>query len=408
MRSVSNRVIHISALSLLGLGVAWAGSLYMAPARERGPDTSQLRELASRVNNAPLPETARDEFPALPAAKAVKPIAPAPAPVVKEKPAAAQPAPAPRAETKKETPAPAAPTPPPAREDPVKNLALMGITHEGGADRAWLVELSSLKKETGAAGERVLGFTVRRVGPESVVLTRGTDEYTLRLGEKQIPGVVLAASTPAEGAPGAPGAEGGRDGRGDGRDGRDGFRGGSPFGGGDSDRRREWESRMSDFRSRFSGGSPSGGFGGFSGGSPSSSESSSSSSDSGSDRRSRYDGSRSGYSGYSGYPGGGFSGFGGYGGYSGRSSSSQNSMTSNGPTSNPQTARRNGGQLTTGTDAIPAPDPISNPQTLRRTGTTNGPAFGETSNNGSSRYGNTSSRTGSSSRSGSSGRSSGY
>jgi hypothetical protein len=52
-----------------------------------------------------------------------------------------------------------------------------------------------------------------------------------------------------------------------------------------------------------------------------------------------------------------------------------------GATSNPQTARRRGGQLTGGADPIEAPQAITNPQTQRRLGTSNaGAAFGQAPN----------------------------
>ena len=46
------------------------------------------------------------------------------------------------------------------------------------------------------------------------------------------------------------------------------------------------------------------------------------------------------------------------------------------PTSNPQTARRRGGQLVGGAQPEPEPQALANPQTQRRLGTTTGPAFG--------------------------------
>src|SRR5207248_37791 len=47
----------------------------------------------------------------------------------------------------------AAPAPPPAPEDPVKNIALMGVVHQGETPEAWLVDVTSNDRQTAGRGQ---------------------------------------------------------------------------------------------------------------------------------------------------------------------------------------------------------------------------------------------------------------
>jgi len=367
MQLTPTRTVWIAAGAVLLGGIAWAGSLVLSPVRTTGPDAATLRALAQRVEGLTLDEPALGQ----------PTEAPAPAPIVVAKPAPKVTA-LPVARPRVAAPGPVAPPAPveaPPPSDPTKSIALMGVTFEGGKDTAWLVDLDRKERENAAVGERAFGFTVKKIAGDAVVLARGSDEYSIRLGEKQIPTVSVVSSDAGEGGPGGmfPGGPGGFPfgGRGD--------RGGS--GGFDL-------SRLAELRDRFGGGSRSfasfGGDGGWrSWGGGDSGRSWGGGGDSG---RSWGGGGDSGRNRGSG--GGGFSGgspmmampF--MGGWGGRGSSNQNQTGGPTATSNAQTARRRGTTVTGGGQAMPEPEPITNPQTQRRLGNTSGPAFGTTSPTG--------------------------
>src|SRR5579872_4994522 len=86
------------------------------------------------------------------------------------------------------------PTPAFGAPDPAHDIALVGVTRIGSQSTAWLVDLSSGERETASPGGSAFGFTVAKVGPESVVLSRLGERVVLRLGEKRVPGKAVAAS----------------------------------------------------------------------------------------------------------------------------------------------------------------------------------------------------------------------
>jgi hypothetical protein len=243
--------------------------------------------------------------------------------------------------------------------DPIASIALVGVTHQNDEDVAWLVNLESQERELVSVGEQGFGFTVREIGPDSVQLAKGGEDYVIRLGDKQIP-VNETAPAVASAATGTNGAGGG-----EGRRGRRQWGGGEATVGGGFGRRGRGN------RGNWSGRS----FAGNSAGNPPQS-SSSGGSDSGSSRGSRQTGvqRRGG--------GGNFGGFGRMSGFqnagSGGGTPNQFATGTTGATSNPQTARRRGGQLTGDSEPIERPQAITNPQTQRRLGTSNaGAAFGQ-------------------------------
>lgn len=377
--SLTNRSRWVAAAGILAAGSAWAGTLLFSPVKDQGPDTAQLRTLAERLQAQPvLAESPELTAPApssrpVPATRvrAATPPRSFSRPIPVLPPAAALPAPAekPAVTAAAEKPAPAAPKKP---ESPVKNLALMGITHRGDNVEAWLVNLENQERDVASLDDDAFGLTVKEIGDESVLLARGSEEYLLRLGEKPIPAPAAEASPASASTSDGGSREGGRSGRfGSGRwGGGDGSRDGS------SDRSQ----RFAEFRSRFGGGSRWSGGGASPPAPPSSSPvlgasaTPSASTGSGSSGRSR--GFRS--SGSSSYGSGGFGGgqaFPGQGGAAG--STSQFAAGSTAPTPNPQTARRRGAQLVGESQPLPAPEALTNPQTQRRTGASSGPAFGQ-------------------------------
>jgi hypothetical protein len=388
-----NRLCWLGAGGILLAGVVWAALLYNAQPGSQGLDPASLRTLAARLLQPPVqtdnslasaPERAAADpapmgalfgAPALPKAASSAPTPSRPAAGVRV-PAAVKPAaPAPTAPSTPSGPRPA----PVAPDDPVKNVALSGVTHANNADQAWLVNLTSRDREAAAVGESAFGFTVKEIRAESVTLARGSESYVLRLGEKQIPTPIIQAAALGGGEGfGGPGASSGPGGSG-GPGGPRGF--GGPGGG------------SPDFRSRFGGGGPGAGSGGNPGGGFRGSESASSSSPA-------RDGSNSGGGGFrsrswngSGGPGGGGSGGSGFGrggfgfGNNNSAPTSQFAAGDTSPTSNPQSARRRGVQLSGDGDPIPVPEAITNPQTQRRLGTASGPAFGEGGGTAGSRTG---------------------
>lgn len=341
----------MAAVALLGAGSAYAGFLYTTPVAARTSDLTTVRSLSQR-----LAATAQQEEVPL-SAPAVLPVAPRPeakpaAPAARRQPQAAS-----TTETKKaETEAPKTPPAPPA--SPVQNIALMGVTHSDKENQAWLVDLSTQEREVVDEGGAAWGFTVKNIGDEQIVLAKGNDQFTIRLGEKTIPVNEAPAveTTPQQTANNGWGGWGGN-------------------GGGREARRAMFRQMMANGGGRNWSGGGNWNRGSWNGGSSNNSSSS--------NWRSRNNNSNRG-----GFSGGFNPGFGGFGGgYGGR----RNQTQAAGPTSNPQTARRRGGQLVGGADPLPTPTPIANPQTQRRLGTTSGQAFG-TGNQGPYGYGQTNRR----------------
>lgn len=374
MPNVSNQVLLMGAAGILALGAAWAGVIYQTTPTYRGPDPAQLGALAARVQSAPAPETVLEVVPSRYRAAVTREF-PVARPVQKKNSPVNGDA-APRKPLVK-----APPVKPPvaivtSRDEAVKNIALTGVTHENGQDMAWLIDVSSHDRQTAEKGESAFGFTIKEIQPEAVLLSRGADEFLVRMGDKQIP-VVYTASADTSGDDGGgfggfggfggPGGFGGRGGRGGfgGPGGFAGFGGRGGFGG------------FAGFAGRggFGGGSFGGGNFGGGGGFSGSSNSGGQSSNRGT---TTFGGGGFGGGGFGGF-GGGFGG-GGFGGFGGNRSTTQ--TAANQPTSNPQTARRRGSRLTGGATPMPTPDPISNPQTQRRNGSTSGPAFGDTTSTG--------------------------
>lgn len=377
-----------------GVLVAGAAAAYtVAQAPAKPADLSTVRALSSKLQGQPAETETTLSVPQLnPGPGPQVPVRPQPAvkPVAPPKPAAApKPEPAPKAPEK--TPAPA-PAPAPVPESPVKNIALVGVTHTDQRATAWLVDTSSNQREEAAQGASAFGFTIKNVEDDAVVLERAGQDYTVRMGEKQ---VQVASADPVSTTPDAGGDFGGGFGNGRGRRGgfgQNGF-GGGGFGqngfGGRSRGFGGFGGRSFGGRGFGGGGSTSGGSGGsdsamvFGGGNSGSS---------GFQGRGFQSGSRGGRGGFSGgggggYSGGGFSGGGGGGfqGFQGRQGGGSNpfssASTGTASTSNPQTARRNGSTLAGGFGGggSDAPAPITNPQTQRRLGTSsaNQPAFGQ-------------------------------
>lgn len=318
-----NQLRYLSAAGVLALGTACAANVYLKPPSYRGPNTAQLRQLADRVTANPPVEAAPLYVP--PARHVqVTSVAPPPPP---RKPAAAPTTQSPPLPVDSE-PTESEPTP----EAAVKQIALSGVTQQGDAPTAWLVDIGTLERETVAPGESAFGFVVKEIGTESVRVSQHGEEFTIHMGDKEIPVVEPDPSqTPAVAATPNPGN--GQSGRWSRRSFGGGNWSGRSGGGGNS-----W-SGGSGNRSRFSGGNSSNNY-----------------------SRNRFSGN-----------------FGGFGGQNVNQSRNRNS-TLNRPTSNPQEARRRGSRLMGGADPLPTPAAIRNPQTSRRRGTTSGRAFGSDPN----------------------------
>lgn len=376
MRSPSTSGRLWGAGLVLVSGCVWAARIWDEKPRPFGPDLRSLQQLATsleaRVEVAPtLSEPQGPAFNPAPVQPAVKPLVPranaaqrvAPAPPVKPAPIPSR---APFLPPAAPAPAPAAPV---MEVDAVKNLALLGVTYSGGKDAAWIMDLNTRDRETAAVGESLLGFAVKEIEPDRVLLSRGGRDYSLRLGEKPVlvasaSAVTLASndSDPGGGdSPfgfgpggqgrrvGGPGGFGGPGGAG----GRGGFGGPGGFGGG--------------FGAQGGGRFGGGGFGG-PGGTGGGGGATASTSGGG--------GNNAGGGGFGGGGNFGGGGFGG-GGTFGQSASGSSSTVASGSTSNPQTARRSGSRLTGDADPVEQPAAIVNPQTQRRTGSTSQPAFGQ-------------------------------
>lgn len=332
MRRQSNHFRYLSAAGVLAFGAACAANVYLKPPSYRGPDTAQLRQLADRVSAAPplqeaplyVPPARHYQAPEVMTQVRTRQVA---APVITPT----------RKPVQEPTPQPSKPTP----EAAVKQIALTGVTQQGDAPTAWLVDIETHERETVALGESAFGFVVKEIGAESVLLAQDGEEFTVHMGDKEIPveepdpSLTLAqpvAVNPNDGV------------------GRWGRRNLGGFSGG-GNRSSRW----------------SGGGGGWNGG-----------------------GNRSGGGGNRGGSRGGtaFNNFsrpqfgGNFGGFGGQNFNQRNNRNStlNRPTSNPQEARRRGGRLMGGANPIPAPASITNPQTSRRRGTNSGRAFGSDPN----------------------------
>ncbi|MGV3721039.1 MAG: hypothetical protein ACO1SX_09020 [Actinomycetota bacterium] len=372
MRALPGDPINWIAGAVIAGGVVWAGAMLLSP-REAGPDVAGLQALADRLaqqqgptlsdrtaggrraatNEAEMIAMPRIDYAALRRARrrlaASNNVTPehAAASAVST-PSPAPPAPAPAVETDE------------ADEDVLKDLALVGVTTANGKDSALLVHLESQERESVSVGGTILGFKVKAIQPEAVVLARGTEEHTLRLGDHAV--TVASAGNDTEAGDDdendASPFERRRD-RGDDRD-RSRFAG---WFRGFGDRSLP----AADFRSRGDDNDPR-------------------RLDNASDRANRTDrGDRTfGPSGF-GAPifGGGFAGFDGAGGFGSgnRQGSAATNTFASGTTrstTNPQTARRRG-SVASG-DTASQPTPIANPQTQRRRGTTAQPAFGAEDN----------------------------
>jgi hypothetical protein len=207
-------------------------------------------------------------------------------------------------------------------------------------------------------GASILGFKVKAIEPEAVILTRGAQEHTLRLGDHAVATVAADADGNAEADDDDAASPFGRR-----RDrGEEGDRGRftAGFGRGFGDR----SFPAADFRTRTGDIARPDAV-----------------ADSGTRDGGRSFGDRAfGGSGF-GTPvfGGGFPGFGGFGSGGNQSAAPTNTFAvgSSGSTTNPQTARRRG---TAAAGGAAQPAPISNPQTQRRRGSTAQPAFGSADN----------------------------
>jgi len=87
--------------------------------------------------------------------------------------------------------------------NPAVSLALVGVTEVGDRVQAWLTDTATGEREIAGPGESAFGFAVKRIGSDSVILSRGGREYSLRLGQKQIPIARTAAAAPAPPADGS-------------------------------------------------------------------------------------------------------------------------------------------------------------------------------------------------------------
>lgn len=332
MRRQSNHLRYLSAAGVLALGTACAANVYMKPPTYQGPDPARLSQLATRVASA-SPADAGQSLP-IPPARHYQPVSVSAAPSQPPrpvKPVSTTPKPA----TEAPKPAETKPTP----EAAVKQIALMGVTQQGEAPTAWLVDISTHERETVGAGESAFGFTVKEIGAESVLLAQAGEEFTVRMGDKEIPVTEAETPHPTE-ASSANQNDGGQ-----GRWGRRGFAGFNRGGGGN------WSGRWSG-----------GGGGNWSGGSG----------------NRNWGGNRSFSSNFSRPSFGGNFG-GNFGGQSFNQGGNQNNNQTR-ATANPQEARRRGSRLIGGAAALPTPAAIRNPQTSRRRGTNSGRAFGSDPN----------------------------
>jgi hypothetical protein len=317
----SNHLRYLSAAGVLALGTACAANVYLKPPSYRGPDPVQLRQLADRVSAAPaLQSTPLALPPVRHSYVASTEVRTPPQSNPAERTPGADAAAAADAQPDETKPAP---------EAAIKQIALMGVTQQGESPTAWLVDISTQERETAAPGESAFGFVVKEIGAESVLLAQDGEEFTVWMGDKEIP--VVEPETP----PADPLTAQNTNNNGPGRWGRRGFNRGSGRSGRSGG---NWSSNWSSNRNR------------------------------GSNRRSSNNSS------------GGFRGnFGGFGGQSFNQRNNRNTSLLR-PTANPQEARRRGVRLIGGADPLPTPSAIRNPQTSRRRGTNSGRAFGSDPN----------------------------
>jgi len=98
---------------------------------------------------------------------------------------------------------PKTPSSPPKPPDPLADLALTGVIQTGPTLQALIEHVSTRMGRYLAVGEVLDGFRVKSIQATSVVLEKGGKEYTLRMGEKQLPSN-QAAPPPGSGG-GGPG-----------------------------------------------------------------------------------------------------------------------------------------------------------------------------------------------------------
>jgi hypothetical protein len=101
------------------------------------------------------------------------------------------------AETKKPS-SPPRPAGPPRPPDPLADLALTGVIQAGDALKALIEHISTRVGQYVIVGDMIDGFRVKLIRVDSVVLEKGGREYTLRLGQKELPAAPVAAPPPKE------------------------------------------------------------------------------------------------------------------------------------------------------------------------------------------------------------------
>jgi hypothetical protein len=372
-----SQIMLCAAGSILVIGAGVAGNLYLQAPTYDGPDVQKIRQLAAGVQLAAEgfsePELSLVGGDATLTVVIPDASTPGGSRTVRT---VRRPAPSPASGAGYTPPAPGSWGTEAAELDPVRNIALLGISGEGSDREALMMDTSSQERESASEGDRVFGFTLREIGSDSVTLTRGGDEYVVRIGAQSIPepGGSFADGSFGGGFGGFGGMPGGMGGMaamfgagGPGGPGGmqrmaamfGGMRGGGFGGGGGGG---DWRSRTASTanfggnRGRAGGGARTAGFRGGGGGGG---------------------GFRPGGGGFR--PGGGFGGGGfrgaGAGGRGG-GNTSQFAANASGPATNPQTARRRSASTGRGTTA--GGDAIQNPQTQRRRGSAAGPAFGDT------------------------------
>lgn len=311
-----------------------------------------VRTLAQKLSSQNGGEAPALQVPVLNRDDAGVTVSPAVKPVVKPTFSFPKPAPVQHTQTA------AKPSAPPPTPDPAKNIALIGVTHMNGADHALLMDVSTQERETVDQGGDVWGFKVRTIADDRVVLANATEEVTLRLGEKGVPTSDITPNAEDDAA-----AQNGADGNGGGRGGRRG-------------RFQQWAqaAAAAGAFNRSGGGGGRGNWASGGGGSFNSGGSGRGNYNRGGGTNFRTSGNNRGGAQFA-------VNFGGGGGYG----SNRQTQQTAGPTSNPQTARRRGGQLVGGAKPLPSMPTISNPQTQRRLGTTSGRAFGSGSSQNGSR-----------------------
>src|SRR4051794_21347380 len=149
MQGLSSKHMLFAAALILAGGVSWAGALLMSPPSVPS-GTGEVQLLAHKIGSTPPAVIAEPNAVGLAQDEQQKPVVkPVAKPAEEKKPE--------KVEKKPDTPAPT-PTPnitlPVAAEDPVKNIALTGVTFEGGKDTALLLDLASSEHQNATVGER--------------------------------------------------------------------------------------------------------------------------------------------------------------------------------------------------------------------------------------------------------------